>query len=201
MKFMNETSLLEVIRKRRTSYQFLDSDSYPVEDTELKICLESAIWAPNHKLTQPWRFWVLGSDMQKRVAEVYAQKRAQKQSQNDPDLYQSAYDKALEKFIRIPKIVLVGQLLAKDPVIAKEDYAACACAIQNFQLSAWYQQIGVQWSTGPILNDPRTYEMLGIEAENCELIGVLYLGKIDEDCCPNQMVKRKPVAEVTVFTD
>ncbi|WP_319380579.1 nitroreductase [Thiomicrorhabdus sp.] len=198
---MNETSILELIRKRRTSYQFLDSASHPLPDEELKICLQSAIWAPNHKLTQPWRFWVLGTERKKRIAGIYAENRARKQSQSDPGLYGCAYEKAIEKFNRIPKIVIVGQILAKDPVVAKEDYAACSCAIQNFQLAAWYQQIGVQWSTGPILKDPRTYDVLGIDPDECELIGALYMGKIDENCCPNQQVKRKPVDEVTVFTD
>jgi nitroreductase len=55
----------------------------------------------------------------------------------------------------------------------KEEYAAVACAIQNFQLALWSQGVGCQWSTGPIINDPETCQLLQTD---CELVAALYIG-------------------------
>ncbi len=204
---MNANHLLSFIQSRRTCYQFLDKQTFPVYLNELKMCLNAAIYAPNHKLTQPWRFWLGGEETQRQLAHIYADNRALKntqsltkkllnQSKMDYDFF---YQKAFDKFMTIPSIVLVGQYLSINKVVSKEDYAACACAIQNFQLMAWSLNIGVQWSTGPIISDQRTYDLLEIKKENIELIGVLYLGHIDEGCLPNKEVKRKPLNDVTVF--
>ncbi len=201
---MQTSQLLNLIQARRTCYQFLPQQTNSLTDLEIKHCLEAAIWAPNHKLTQPWRFWVIGKNMQQKLAVVYADNRASKKAESDSEVYQGLYTKAFEKFMAIPQIILVGQVLAKDKFTAKEDYAACACAIQNLQLIAWQQSIGVQWSTGPILTDPRSYELLTIQPAEIALIGALYMGKVDAECRVNnldQTTKRKPVEDVTVYLD
>ena len=197
----SNAQVFNLIQSRRTCYQFLDKYEYPVDNQKLQICLQAATYAPNHKLTQPWSFWVIGDEFKKKLSHIYADNRAsKKQAQTDDDCYQCFYDLAVEKFTKIPKVVLVGQNIASDPVVFKEDYAACACAIQNFHLMAWQQSLGMQWSTGAILEDPRTYELLQIDPQNCSLIGALYLGNIDNKCQPKGVVNRKPVEQVTQFT-
>lgn len=199
---MTTENIFDLIKSRRTSYQFLDQTQFPVDKQALELCLQAATYAPNHKLTQPWRFWILGPEFKKQLSHIYADNRAQKrQAQSEDDCYQCFYDLAVEKFAKIPQVILVGQLINENPVIAKEDYAACACAIQNFQLMAWQQNIGVQWSTGPILQDSRTYQVLQIEENAIELIGALYLGQIDETCLPKTAANRKPFSQLSVFTD
>ncbi|MEA3406374.1 MAG: nitroreductase [Pseudomonadota bacterium] len=188
-------SLLSLIQERRTCYQFEPLESSPVSDKELYTCLEAARWAPNHKLTQPWRFWIIEGKSKQDLAHIYADNRALKRAANEASLYEGFYEKAFRKFLDIPRVVLVGQVLDVDPITQKEDYAACACAIQNFQLMAWQQTIGVQWSTGPILSDKRTYERLEVDSKQIELIGALYLGHIKAGCNhPNP--KRKPLDQV-----
>lgn len=193
--------IFDLIRSRRTCYQFMDKSEYPLDSAQLEKCLQAAIYAPNHKLTQPWRFWVLGEQYKTKLAHIYADNRAIKKNTPEDDCYQCFYDLAIEKFAKIPTVILVGQQKSANPVTSKEDYAACSCAIQNFQLMAWQQHIGVQWSTGPIINDARTFDILGIDANEIELIGALYVGNIDANCQPNNNLKRKSVEEVTVFTD
>ena len=185
-------NLKELIQGRRTCYQFADLKDFPVSNQTLYECLEAARWAPNHKLTQPWRFWIVGEQAKEKMAHIYADNRALRKAQREDEQYQILYEKAFEKFRSIPKIVLVGQVLNDNPIIQKEDYAACACAIQNFQLMAWSLKIGVQWSTGPITSDARTYDYLSIVPENIELIGALYLGHLKEDC-QNSNSKREPL--------
>lgn len=192
-------SLKSLIQSRRTCYQFAEALRNPVTDNLLYECLEAARWAPNHKLTQPWRFWIVGDESKQVLADIYADNRAQKRAATDQSLYQGFYDKALEKFDSIPKVVLVGQQLNQNAVTQKEDYAACACAIQNFQLMAWQLGIGVQWSTGPIISDKRTYQYLGIDSDEIELIGVLYLGHIKDNCnhpSPNRKTLDQVVTEL-----
>ena len=199
---MQNSQLIALIKSRRTCYQFLSKQTNPLTSLEITQCLEAAIWAPNHKLTQPWRFWVVGKNNQQTLAIIYADNRASKNAEPDSENYRSLYKKALEKFMAIPQVILVGQTLAEDDITIKEDYAACACAIQNFQLMAWQQLIGVQWSTGPILDDSRTYSALNIQSNQIRLIGALYLGKVDAQCKESSLksaAKRKPLKEVTVY--
>jgi nitroreductase len=198
---LNDQSVLDLIQSRRTCYQFLDKDTYPVKDEKLLKCLQAAIYAPNHKLTQPWRFFVLGNKFTQNLAEVYADNRALKKSANNESLYKELYEKAIIKFMQIPLIVLVGQVINDDPITEQEDYAACSCAIQNFQLMAWQQNIGVQWSTGPIISDKRTYECLDINQSELKLIGALYIGNIDDNCKLNSNAKRRPVEAICRFTE
>ena len=183
---------LALAQQRRTIYQFT---SQPVEAAKLTHCLEAAIWAPNHGLTQPWRFYVIGNDTKHRLTQVYATNRAAKRAQVNTLEYNDIYAKACERFIANPQILLVGQQRTDNTIQSKEDYAACACAIQNFQLAAWEQGIGVQWSSGPILNDEQTYQILGLDSQQIELIGILYMGYAQ--CIPNST--RKPLTEVVTY--
>jgi len=193
--------LLAFIKSRRTTYRFLDKSLHPVKYSQIQSCLEAAIWAPNHKLTEPWRFWVVGSSVQLKLAAVYARNRASKRYLVGSEAYEVAYEKALVRFNNFPAIVFVGQVISKDSVVYKEDYAACACAIQNFQLMAWQQSIGVQWSTGPIIKDLETYKVLGCKPEEIELIGALYLGQVEASKRDGNTSKRRPVSQVSIQTD
>lgn len=166
-------SIAAVIKNRRTTYQFSNAK---VPQDILNQCLEAAIWAPNHKMRQPWLFWQLGEVSQAWLSQIYAEHRASKKvSQQDPE-WTCLYDKAVQKFQRIPQVILVGQKLVEHPVDVMEDYAACACAIQNFQLMATELQLGVQWSTGPIICDERVYQFLNLDKTQTKLIAALYMG-------------------------
>ncbi|GKT11444.1 MAG: hypothetical protein ISEC1_P0408 [Thiomicrorhabdus sp.] len=193
---MDQKSLLSFIQSRRTCYHFIPKSEVPVLEEEIRTCLQAAISAPNHKLTQPWRFWIASENYNRSLADIYADNRASKKSQDDANVYDYFYQKALDKFSVIPAVILVGQQLAEDDTLRKEDYAACACAIQNFQLMAWSLDIGVQWSTGPIIMDQRTYDLLGITKDKIELIGALYLGHVNEQMKPKNNLKRKILNEV-----
>ncbi len=191
---MDNQTIFNLIISRRTCFKFLDKSTRPVSETAITQCLEASITAPNHKMTQPWLFYDLGLESQPLFANIYADNRAGKKYKTGSNAFNDAYDKALLKFNAFPKIILVAQLLADDKITRKEDYAACACAIQNFQLMAWQQKIGMQWSTGPIINDDRTYQLLNIDKSNIEIIGALYIGNIDENCLPNDLI-RKPLED------
>ena len=58
----------------------------------------------------------------------------------------------------------------------REDYAACAAATQNFMLHLWKAGIGSKWTTGDITRDPRFYEILGIDADREDVVGLVWYG-------------------------
>jgi nitroreductase len=182
----------QLAKQRRTIYQF---SSQPVASDALDDCLEAAIWAPNHGLTEPWRFFVIGEQTRAMLKTIYAQTRANKRAAVGSEAYQSLYQQALQRFDGFPAMVFVAQLRDANQLVEQENYAACACAIQNFQLAAWEQGLGVQWSTGPIVQDPATYQVLGVSSEQMTLIGLLYVGY--PECIPNQ--RRQPLAQVVRY--
>ena len=185
-------SILEIIKSRRTIYQF-KSTLIPLD--LVNQCLDAAIWAPNHKMTEPWRFWVIGKQTQAKLADIYAENRALKRAESGTGAFDEIYQKAIAKFQAIPQVILVGQFLAQEPVTIQEDYAACSCAIQNLQLVAWDIEIGVQWTTGPIIEDKRTYELLSIDSSQLKLIGGLYMGFPE---CVGKST-RQPIEKMTTY--
>jgi nitroreductase len=156
----------DAILTRRTIKDFKPD---PVPGDALDRALTAGLWAQNHKLTEPWRFIVLGPETHRALAAI-DQKLATK-----------------------PAIVAVTYRLSGDAVQQREDYAATCCAIQNIQLAAWADGLGMQWSTGRTSQLPETRALLGINPDEEELVGLLYFGY------PASVPKaqpRKPLAEV-----
>ena len=136
----------------------------PVPATVLERALTAGLWAQNHKLTEPWRFTVLGPDTHRRLADAFAEAQG-------PAGRADAVGKILSK----PLVVAVSQRLGDDAQ-QREDYAAIACAIQNIQLAAWAEGLGMQWSSGKIIHLPSVYELLGIDRAAEEIVGLLFFG-------------------------
>ena len=61
------TSLSELVRTRRTTKVF---GPEPLDRATIAELLELARWAPNHHLTNPWRFSVLGPGALARLKEA-----------------------------------------------------------------------------------------------------------------------------------
>ncbi|QCU89153.1 nitroreductase family protein [Thiomicrorhabdus sediminis] len=193
---IHSEQLLKFILSRRTCYQFIDK---ALDKEQLNQCIQAAISAPNHKLTQPWFFYIVGDQTAQSLSHIYADNRAKKKAGDDLDCYQIMYDKAIAKYNAIPQVVLITQNLADDEVTRQEDYAACSCAIQNMQLMAWSLNIGMQWSTGPIINDERTYQLLSIDSSKQQIIGAIYMGYTELDCQAKNPLKRKSVDQVSRY--
>ena len=145
--------LTDAIFQRRTIKDFKPD---PVPPDALERALTAGLWAQNHRLTEPWRFTVLGPETRLKLAETM------------PD--------ARGKILSKPCIVAVSQRLEGPPAQRREDYGAVACAVQNIQLAAWAEGIGMQWSSGKIITLPPTYELLGIDPAREEIVGLLFFG-------------------------
>ncbi|MDP6775401.1 MAG: nitroreductase [Candidatus Latescibacteria bacterium] len=187
--------VLEAIRSRRSIFRFKGD---PIPNEDLEGALSYGIWAPNHHLTEPWRFSVLGPATKEKLAQRYREIQIAKvkgpvDEENREKIGQAGYDKFMSK----PTIVAVSSLRGDDEQQVREDYAAACCAIQNIQLAAWGKGIGIQWSTGPITMEEDTYALLGIDPSQEDIIGFLYMGYPAE----TPTSKRGPVTEVLRWTE
>ncbi|MBM3262990.1 MAG: nitroreductase [candidate division Zixibacteria bacterium] len=187
-------TVFETIRNRRTIYEFKPD---PVPNETIARILESAVWAPNHKLTEPWRFIVISGRVREKLAAVYCRIQREKTRSDDPEVLETATRKGYAKFMSKPALVAVICRKDPEPFRAREDYAAACCAIQNISLSAWEQGVGMQWSTSAILTDAEALDLLRIDPETEEMIALLYTGF--PALIPEQ--KRIPATERTAWLD
>jgi len=179
---LEPTSVADLIRSRRTIHQF--APTVPPRATILRA-IDVARWAPNHRLTEPWHFYLLGRKTAEAIAHLNAERITSERGVK-------AGEKKRLRWLAIPGWLVVTCRRAEDPVRAREDYAACACALQNFQLYLWSEGIGVKWTTGDVTQDPLFYPLLGIDPGQEALVGMMWYGYPAE--IPT--TQRKPVESI-----
>ncbi|WP_440996242.1 nitroreductase family protein [Arhodomonas sp. SL1] len=160
----------ELIRSRRTINRFRPEP--PPREAVLRA-LELARWAPNHHLTEPWHFYLIGERTREAIIELNAELVAANKGE------EAARDKR-ESWSAKPGWLAVSCDHSTDELQAWEDYAACACAIHNLALYLWSEGIGVKWTTGPVIRDPRFYDLLWVDPDIETVIGLLWYGYPDE---------------------
>jgi nitroreductase len=144
-----------------------------VPDALVERLLAFGVWAPNHHLTEPWRFTHLGEETRHLLAERYGEIQIRKARENvDETVREQIRAAGIAKFLSKPTIVVVSCVQEGDEQRRREDYAAVCCAVQNVQLAAWAEGVGIQWSTNALIKEPQTYAQLGIDPER----EVLYMG-------------------------
>ncbi len=176
--------LRELLLSRRTIHHY---EPDPIAEGAIERALEAAIRAPNHKLTNPWRFTRVGPRIRSQLVDLGVELKGRKK-----ELTPKYEAKLREKYGNPAELVVVSQIVDDDPFRRREDYAATACAIENFCLSLWSEGVGSKWSTGSMTRDERTYEMLRIDADAEEIVGFVWAGIPKE--IPD--TPRRPVDEV-----
>lgn len=174
----------ETLLTRRTIHDFR---SEPIPEEALERALQAAIRAPNHKLTNPWRFLRAGPRTREAIVKLGVELKGRKK-----DLSPEASEKIRAKLAAPPELIIVSQVLDPDPAREREDYAAVACAIENLMLSLWSEGIGSKWSTGGVTTDLRTYALSSIDARKEVIVGFVWIGYAD--CIPDP--PRRALSEV-----
>jgi len=177
-------AIAELIRSRRTINLF---EPEAIASSVLLDAIELARWAPNHRLTEPWRFYLLGPETTAAVADCWATF----ESESKGEAAGAARRKRLDA---IPGHFLLTSARDEDGLIELENYAACCCAAQNLMLYLWQRGVGTKWTTGSITREPRLYDLLGIDAERERIVGYFWYGR--PKVAGTQ--RRRPVEEIVV---
>jgi len=155
--------LEQAIRTRRTHKVY---GSEPVARETLDELFELARWAPNHNLTNPWRFRVLGPESLAR-------------------LKQAADEEAAAKLDRAPTLIVVSVVESGDPVQDEEDYAAASIAAYIVLLAAHARGLAGYWRTPQVLRTPGGCSAVGVP-EGERAIGLLHLGPLRQEKEPTE---------------
>lgn len=182
--------VIEAIHGRRTVHQFRPD---PIPRDLIERCLEAATWAPNHKLTNPWEFYVVSGAAKEQLARLRGELKRQGNADPASEQAQKWYDRAYGEFLTLPYVVLVCQRLEGDEVRRWEDQLTVACAIQNFMLAAHGLGLGTFWMTGALPGHPETQRLLGVP-EGRKAIGMIKVGWPAEQ---PKAPPRRPAPEVT----
>ena len=143
----------DAIRARRTHKQY---GSRPLDEKTLRELLDLARYAPNHHLTQPWRFRVLGPRTRGQIDELAGEKEAM-------------------KLRRAPTLVLATAALSGEPHTDEEDLHATAAAVYAVLLGATARGLASYWRTPAILRAARGREALVIP-DGERVLGLLHFG-------------------------
>ena len=145
--------LAELIRTRRTHKAYAPG---PIDRATLDELFELARWAPNHNLTNPWRFRVLGSEALAR-------------------LKLAAGPEAAAKLDRAPTLVAASVVQSGDPIADSEDRDAAACACYIVLLAAHERGLAGYWRTPAVLRTREGRAACAIP-EGEAVLGLLHLG-------------------------
>lgn len=176
---------------RRASVRVFRPDPVPA-DAVLRL-LEAAVRAPNHKLTEPWRFVVVTGEGRRRFAELRRGHRAQRFPDPTAPEAVAAIDKTYREHLDTPAFIFVLQELSEDAVRREEDYASVMMAVQNLMLAAEAEGLGTYLKTGGIMNDPQVRELVGAAATQ-RIVGIISAGYPAETTAPR---RRTPASQLT----
>jgi nitroreductase len=167
------------IRTRRT-HKVYGPD--PVDRATLEALFELARWAPNHHLTNPWRFRVVGPQALERLKAAV----------------RAGGSGSAAKLDRAPTLVAVSFVRTPgDPVADEEDLLATGCAAYAVLLGAHARGLAAYWRTPAILREPAGRAALDIpETEHC--VGLLHLGSARQE---QRVPEREPLSNVVSYLD
>ena len=169
--------VLEAIRTRRTAGKIRD-DAPPRELIE--ELLEAATWAPNHRLNEPWRFFVLAGEARERFGELMAADACADLDDPTGEKARSMIDAQMKKATRSPVIIAVACDPPSSPRIDPiEDVCAVACGVQNLMLAAHARGLATKWSSGKPCYSPAIKSFFDLTPDH-QILGYIYLGYPDE---------------------
>jgi len=149
---------------RRSVVKYRNSSALP--EGAVRRALEAAILAPNHFLSEPWRFYQAGAATREALVALNPAKH---------DLFT-----AVPHWMVVTVVVDSGSEPEGPGLATKralEDYAATACAVQNFMLSLARDGVGTKWMTGALGAPPEAVlRAVGVDEKTERLVGAIWYG-------------------------
>lgn len=158
--------------------------------------MENGNWAPNHGLTQPWRFKVFTDSGLEKLANFQADlyKEVTAQEKFNPEKYERMKTNLLKSS---HVIVICMKRQKSEKILEIEEIEAVACSVQNMALTASAYGICSFWGSGGITYSDELKDFLGLEAKD-RCLGYLYLGYSDN---PTTKSRRDPVQDKVEWLD
>ncbi|HEY8197446.1 MAG TPA: nitroreductase [Gemmatimonadales bacterium] len=180
---------------QRTSVRHFRSD--PVSRETIQRLLDCAVRAPNHKLTEPWRFTVLTGRARDRFAEIRARHRLKRYSDPSTAEAQAGADKVRRESREAPVYIVAMAAVNPDEITREEDYAAAMMAVANLMIAAESLGLGTFLKSGGVMQDPELLQLAEVP-DGFRVVGLISLGYPAERDPPR---RRKPAAELTRWVE
>jgi nitroreductase len=180
---------IELLSGRRSIREFTSRE---VTRAEVETLLEHAVTAPNHRLTQPWKFFVLGPETRRAYGVALGARKAKKIE--DPIAAEQLRKKIGEEHAALPLMIAVAVSQNENPEIREEDYAAGMMAVQNIALTAVALGLGTHMKSGAVMDDPAARSAIGV-ADGDRIIAIINVGE------PANIPAAKPRRSAAEVTD
>lgn len=132
--------LAELVRKRRSVQVYAEQPVPPELVAEL---IDAAVWAPNHHLTQPWRFVLLHGEGRRRIAEARRAFAEAEAGPGDAERRRERGERAYAVTMAVPAFLVVVMAEDPRPLVRDDDLIATSCVVQNLLLLAEERGLGV----------------------------------------------------------
>ena len=188
---------MDVARAIQTRQSINRVKQDPVPKELVEQVLESAVHAPNHKITEPWHFHVFTGKgrgelarARAKLAEIMAE-----EEREEAELVAGKVSRERKKAFRAPVVIAVISHAGRDEIETLENYAACSAAVQNMQLMAHSLGLASIWRTGPVAYHQFMLDFFGLD-DGDRIVAYLYLGYPDMG---ERARRRSPADEFTVW--
>jgi nitroreductase len=181
---------------RRASTRSFKPD--PVPRYVIERLLAAAVRAPNHKLTEPWRFVVVTGEAKRRYAELRKAHRAKRFEGRTDDQAVRAIEKTYREHLDTPAFIFVLCAVSDDPVRREEDYGATMMAIENLLVAAAADGLGTYVRTGGIMELPEARALAGAP-EGQRIVAIVSLGYLAAP--PEPTPRKKPLGELVTWLE
>ena len=185
-------NVVEAMAARRTIKRFTDR---PVTRDQVELLLAAAARAPNHRLTEPWRFYVLGPAARAAYGRALGARKAK--NATTPEAAALVVDKVVREHESLPAMLAIAMVEAEDAAVREEDYAAVMMGIQNLSLAAVELGLGTSIKTGGVMADPAARAAVGV-ADGERIVAIINVGEPADPPAPKP---RRSAAELTHWRD
>ena len=193
------TTVEAAIMGRRSVKRFAP---LPVPRDLIARLIEAAVWAPNHRLNEPWRFYVLQERARGALGEIargITRAKLAAADGGDPAVVERKAGEAAAAWASVPALIYVTTLRDPQPEVDLENYGAVCCAVQNLMLAAHAAGLSTSWSSGAIAAAEELQRLAGAGPEE-RMVGLLRLGYPDP-AAALPAGRRAPGATHTTWVD
>ncbi|MFB9325544.1 nitroreductase [Paenibacillus aurantiacus] len=170
----------------------------PIARETIERILEAGTWAPNHRLTEPWRFFVMTGEGRNKLGGAYAAIALTGEAAKESEESLTKAEAARKKAYRAPLVIGVAvEPQNRAGVIEIEEYGAVFSAVQNMLLAVHALNLAAVWRTGEPCYHPLMNEAFGLREQD-RMLGLLYIG--EPDMAP-PAPRREPASSKTVWIE